>query len=166
MNNRKSIIAALAAAAIVSGGCAMTVPSQPAEAQAASPAQPAPPPAPGQRPPREHVSHIEGRIAFLKTELKITPAQEAQWEKVAQSMRQNETERRQGFESVRGDHTTPPNALQRLEREARFEALRAQGADRFLAAFRPLYDSMSDTQKKSADDLLAPHHDGHFRHRA
>jgi len=172
VTNRKFIIAALAAAAVVSGGCAMTVPSQPAQAQAASPAQPAPPPAPGQRPMREHPSHIEGRIAFLKTELKITPAQEPQWDKVAQAMRQNATERRQGFERIRGERAAgqppaPRTALQRLEGEARFAALRAQQDDRFLAAFRPLYDSMSDAQKKSADDLLAPrHHGGHFGHRA
>ena len=165
MPNRKSIIAALAAAAIVSGGCAMTVPSQQAQAQTASPAQPAPPQRP-QQPPRERPNHIEGRIAFLKTELKITPAQEAQWDKVAQTMRQNSTERRQGFEQVRSEHREPPNALQRLEGEARFAALRAQQADRFLAAFRPLYDSMSDVQKKAADELLAPHHQGRFGHRA
>jgi protein CpxP len=164
VTNRKSIIAALAAAAILSGGSAISLSPQAAQAQTASPAQSAPP-APPQQPPRERTSHIEGRIAFLKTELKITPAQEAQWDKVAQAMRQNETERRQGFERVRGERTAPPNALQRLEGEARFAALRAQQADRFLATFRPLYDGMSDTQKKSADELLAPRHEGHFGHR-
>ena len=163
MINRKSIIAALAAAAIVSGG-AMTLPFQTAQAQAPSPAQPASPPAPGQQPPGEHASHIEGRIAFFKTELKITPAQETQWEAVAQAMRQNDTERHQAFERLRGERTAPPNALQRLEGQARFAALRAQGADRLLAAFRPLYASMSDTQKKAADELLVPRHH-YFRHR-
>ena len=160
MHNRKSIIAAFAAAAIVSGG-AMTIAAQPAAAQAASTAQPAP----GQQPPRAHVSHIEGRIAFLKAELKITPAQEPQWDKVAEAMRQNETERHQGFEQARSNRSAPPNALQHLEFMAKFGALRAQEADRFLAAFRPLYESLSDTQKKTADDLLAARHD-RFRHRA
>jgi hypothetical protein len=99
--------------------------------------------------------------------LKITPAQEAQWEKVAQVIRQNETERRQTFTQMRSDGGQPRSALQRLEGEARFSALRAQQADRFLAAFRPLYDTLSDTQKKDADDLLAPHFRGPGRrHRA
>ena len=33
------------------------------------------------------LKHIEGRLAFLKTELKITPAQEPQWTKFAESVR-------------------------------------------------------------------------------
>jgi len=167
VTHRKLILSALAAAAIVSGGCVLAVPSSPAQAQSASPSPP--PPGPGQRPPREHPSHIEGRIAYLKTELKITPEQAAQWEKVAQVLRQNETERRQGFERIRAEHADPqhqpPNALQRLEGEARFAAMRTQQADRFLAVFRPLYDSLSDAQKKTADEIMAPHGMGRFGHR-
>jgi hypothetical protein len=164
------MFSALAAAALVSGGYAMTAPVNQAQAQTASPNQPPPAPGQAQRTPREHPSHIEGRIAYLKTELKITPAQEPQWDKVAQVMRQNATERRQGFERIRAERDgnaqrQPPNALQRLEGEARIAALHAQQADRFLAAFRPLYDGMSDAQKKSADELLAPHHMGRFGHR-
>src|SRR4051812_26213619 len=36
----------------------------------------------------ERPSHIEGRLAFLKTELKITDAQSAQWNALAGLMRQ------------------------------------------------------------------------------
>ena len=32
---------------------------------------------------------VEGRIAFLKAQLKITPAQEAQWQQVEAAMREN-----------------------------------------------------------------------------
>ena len=32
---------------------------------------------------------VDGRIAFLKAELKITPAQDAQWQQLAAVMRQN-----------------------------------------------------------------------------
>ena len=114
-------------------------------------------------PPRP--SHIEGRIAYLKTELHITQAQDAQWDKVAQTLRQNSTERRQAFEQLRQDRTTPPNALRRLETEARLSAMRAQQTDRVLAAFRPLYDSLSDEQKQAANDLFGAR-GHHFRHRA
>jgi hypothetical protein len=170
VTHRKLFLSALAAAALVSGGCILAAPSSPAQAQAATPSPaPPPPPGPGQRPPREHPSHIEGRIAYLKTELKITPEQAAQWDKVAQVLRQNDSERRQGFERIRADRASPqhqpPNALQRLEGEARFAAMRTQQADRFLAAFRPLYDTMSDVQKKAADEVLAPHGMGRFGHR-
>lgn len=162
MTNRKFTLPALLLAAAVGGTSAITLPAQPAHAQAAAPA---PQQTPAPRPPRPpRASHIEGRIAFLKTELKITPAQEAQFEKVAQAMRQNSQERRQAFGQARPDRNAPPappSALQRLEMQARFSALRAQGADRFLAAFRPLYDSFSPEQKKAADELMAPHFHGH-----
>ena len=32
---------------------------------------------------------VDGRIAFLKAELKITPAQETQWQQVEAAMREN-----------------------------------------------------------------------------
>ena len=157
MTNRKFILPALLLAAAVGGTGAITLPMQPAQAQAAAPATQQP-----QRPPRPpRASHIEGRIAYLKAELKITPAQEAQFEKVAQALRQNSEERRQAFGQPRPDRSAPPSALQRLEMQARFSALRAQHADRFLAAFRPLYDSFSPDQKKAADELMAPHFHGH-----
>jgi hypothetical protein len=161
---RKFIFPAMLLAAAAGAGT-FTVPTQPAHAQAATNA-PTRPPAP---PRRERASHIDGRIAFLKAELKITPAQEAQFNKLADAMRQNAAERRQAFEQMRpqGDRSQrqPPNAMQRLEQQAKVSAQRAQQTDRLLAAFRPLYDSLSPDQKKAADGLMAPHFHGRHHHR-
>ncbi len=161
MSNRKFTLAAAALAAAIGGAGVMTLPPHHAAAQQS----PAPPAAPQQQPRAPQPSHIEGRIAYLKTELHITQAQDAQWDKVAQALRQNSTERRQAFEQLRQDRTTPPNALRRLETEARMSAMRAQQTDRVLAAFRPLYDSLSDEQKQAANDLFGAR-GHHFRHRA
>jgi periplasmic protein CpxP/Spy len=166
VHNSKFTLAAIALGAALAGGGALTLPSLPAAAQAQSPATPpsANPPA---RPHREFRSHIDGRIAFLKAEIKITPDQEAQWAKVAQVLRDDSAERRKAFEDMRGAggaNPPPRTALQRLEGEARMSTLRAQQSSRFLAAFRPLYDSLSDEQKKAADDVMAPH-GHHFGHR-
>src|SRR5919202_1070827 len=43
-----------------------------------------------QQAPRERPSRVEGRIAFLKAELKITDAQTPQWNAVADAMRKND----------------------------------------------------------------------------
>jgi uncharacterized membrane protein (TIGR02234 family) len=103
--------------------------------------------------------HIEGRIAFLKAELKITDAQAPQFDKVAQAMRDNAKERAQAFQQFRGDRDKPQTAIERLEMRARFDQMRSQEGERFLAAFRPLYQGLSDDQKKAADELLArPRH--------
>jgi hypothetical protein len=49
--------------------------------------------------------------------------------------------------------------VERLEMRSRFDQMRSQEAERFLAAFRPLYQNLSDDQKKAADELLArPRH--------
>jgi LTXXQ motif family protein len=157
--NRKFTLAAALLATALGGAGAITLPVQDAAAQqAATPPASSTTPAQPQRPMRPmRPSHIEGRLAFLKTELHITPAQEPQWNKVAQVMRQDSTERRQAFEQMRNDRSAQPNALRWLETRTRMSQMRAQQSERFLAAFRPLYDSMSDAQKQAANDLLAPH---------
>lgn len=159
MDYRKFILPALVLSTVLGGVGAATLPATPAQAQATTNAPPAANPARPPRPPR--ASHIDGRIAFLKAELKITPAQEAPFDRLAQVLRQNATERRQSFEQARPDRDQPRNAVQRLEVRARMSAMQAQQSDRYLAAFRPLYESLSAEQRKAADDLMAPR--GHFR---
>ena len=128
-----------------------------------------PPAAPAQQtqqaePHRHHADHIEGRIAFLHTELKITPEQQAQWDRVAAAMRANDQDMHKAFETMRANRgTTPLNAVQRLEMRAQFTTLRTQSDQRFLEAFKPLYASLSDSQKQAADELFAQHH--HHFHR-
>jgi LTXXQ motif family protein len=109
--------------------------------------------------------HVEGRIAFLKAELKITDAQAPQFDRVAQAMRENAQQRHQLFEQYRANRDKPQTAVERLEARVQFGQLRAQQEQRFLAAFKPLYDSLSDEQKKTADELMASrgHHHGHHR---
>lgn len=115
-------------------------------------------PARPHHPRPEFGRYIDGRIAFLKAELKITPAQEAQWNKVAQAMRDNVRQIRSAFAQMRAAGNAPHSAVSRLEMRARLAALRAQNAEHFLAAFRPLYASLSPAQKQMADGLFAGHH--------
>jgi hypothetical protein len=101
---------------------------------------------------------VEGRIAFLKTELAITPQQQAAFDKLAQAMRDNAKERDANFQAMRAQAGTGMHsAVQFLETKSRFEALKAQQDGRILAAFRPLYDSLSDQQKQTADALMVQH---------
>ena len=144
----------------------------PAFAQAAPPGPTAPPsygaqpPAPGAHGPRQphHWSaerFVPGRIAFFKAELKVTPQQEPQWNKVADAMRSNA----HAIDATRAQFTgEPKDAVQALEARGRFAETMAKNNDRLLAAFRPLYQSLSPDQKKMADDILAAHFHRHHRH--
>ena len=154
MNPRKVVFPALAAAALLSGAGFASLTTPPAAAQAATAPQQA------EQHERHHFSparHIEGRIAFLKAELKITDAQTPQFDRVAQVMRDNAKTMEQAIEQRRGMRDQPQTAVQRLESRAQFATLRAQADERFVEAFKPLYASLSDDQKKAADELLTRH---------
>jgi len=97
--------------------------------------------------------HVEGRLAFLKTELKITDAQLPLWNAVADAIRANaKTTGDMAGGMMGGSQTaTLPDKLAMREKmmTAHLEALR-----KFKAAVDPLYAALNDEQKKTADELL------------
>jgi Spy/CpxP family protein refolding chaperone len=106
---------------------------------------------------------VDGRIAFLKAELKITPAEETQWQQVAAAMRENAKAVDQTITAARQNRTTM-DAVQRLESREQFAKMRADNNARLLAAFKPLYASLSPEQQQKANQLIGAHH--HWHHRA
>lgn len=98
--------------------------------------------------------YVEGQIAFMKAALDITPAQEAQWNKVAAAMRENNRETQQLYAKQQAAETKTENAVQRIETQIQSAELSAKEGKRFLDVFRPLYASLSKDQKSTADDLM------------
>ena len=118
----------------------------------------------GQRDHRaDFAARAEARIAYIKAELKITPAQQAAFDKYAQAIRDNATTTQKAFQDMRGQRDKNVNAIDRVEQRAKMAQMRDQQEQQYLAAFRPLYTSLSPDQKKVADDLASPHF-GHFGH--
>lgn len=105
---------------------------------------------------------VDGRIAFLKAELKITPAQETQWQQVAGAMHENANSLDQAIKTARQDRGSM-DAVQRLALREQFAKVRAENDARLLAAFKPLYASLSPEQQQVANQLVAPHHERHHR---
>ena len=105
---------------------------------------------------------VDGRIAFLKAELKITPAQETQWQQVAAAMHENAKALDQTITTGR-QNRTDRNAVQRLELREEFAKVRADNDARLLAAFKPLYASLSPEQQQMANQLVGAHHHRHHR---
>lgn len=98
--------------------------------------------------------HVEGRIAFLKTELKITDAQQTLWNALADVMRAN-AKSMGGMPSgmaMMGAAETLPDRLAAREKmmTAHLEQLR-----KLKAAIEPLYAAFDDAQKKTADELMS-----------
>lgn len=150
----------LLAAALVTatlGGAAITA----APAVFAQAAPPADQTAPQPMPHRQHADHpapgqfIEGRIAFLRTELKVTPQQQPLFDKLADEMRGTAKAMAARHEAMKTADHKPVSSLERLERRSAMMKTAAADSDRFLAAYKPFYESLSDTQKKTADLLFA-----------
>lgn len=113
-------------------------------------------PAPGQPAQRQmRPSRIEGRIAFLRAELKITNAQAAAFDNVANVMRENDSARRAAFEA-RQQRGQQASLLDRLDQRQKGAESMAAATGKLKAAWAPLYASLSDDQKKTADELFAP----------
>jgi periplasmic protein CpxP/Spy len=105
---------------------------------------------------------VDGRIAFLKTELKIAPAQETQWQQVATAMRENANALDPLISTAREQRGTM-DAVQRLTMREQFAKVRAENDARLLTAFKPLYASLSPEQQQIANDLVVLHHGWHHR---
>ena len=100
-------------------------------------------------------SHLEGRLAYSKAELKITEAQESLWNTYAAAARDN-TKTMIGHCTVimsqRGTSTVSlPERLEQHEQllGTQLDAIRAMNK-----ALKPLYAALSDDQKKTADQLF------------
>ena len=98
-------------------------------------------------------SHVEGRIAFLHAELKITPAQAAPWTAYADALRAS-------AKSMADMRTTMTTMMSAAALPERLEATETMLSDRLDAlrkiktAALPLYEALSDEQKALADQLM------------
>ncbi len=139
-----------------------------------SAAQPAPTPAaPGHEPMWRHheqrpfslpSERIEARLAYLRTALKITSAQEPQWNAYADLMRKQARERDELVKSWRSSmhermHERP-NAIERLERAQSLHAQAVVRLNELIAVEKPLYAALTAEQKAIADEVLSPRRPG------
>jgi LTXXQ motif family protein len=98
--------------------------------------------------------HIEGRLAFIKAELKITDAQVPQWTAFVEAVRNNAnstSEMRNAMMSQSGGAATLP---ERLAREEKLVAAHLAALKQIEDAVNKLYGVLSDDQKKIADGIV------------
>jgi len=107
---------------------------------------------------------VEARIKTLHDQLKITPAQEPQWNAVAETMRNN-AQAMQGAIQQRRQNAGTMTAVDDLRSYQAITEAHAQGLQKLVPAFQALYDTMSDEQKKNADAIFGrQHHHHHHAH--
>lgn len=99
------------------------------------------------------LDHVEGRIAFLRAELRITDAQTAAWTKFAEALRAAA----QNSEQPGGNTATQAGLPDRIDAQERALASKLEGVRALKAAFTPLFATLSDEQKKTAEQLIGPY---------
>jgi periplasmic protein CpxP/Spy len=109
------------------------------------PPQPAPPAAGDQT--------VERQITDLRRKLNITPAQQAQFDALAQAMRQNAEA--MSTLAQQEPQNAKPNAVEAIRAAGRFAGAEAEGLKQLLPPLQALYESLSDQQKRAADQVFA-----------
>ncbi len=98
----------------------------------------------------------ESRVRHLHDQLKITPAQEAQWHGVAQVMLDNA----KALNAAVRNRTAMTKGMTALDDLQSYEAIvdaHADGLKKLAVAFKPLYDAMPAAQQKNADAVFGRH---------
>ncbi len=103
--------------------------------------------------PAEMAAQVENRIETLHAKLKITPDQESAWNDVAQTMRDNEQSMSQLIQDRHANASTM-SALDDLNSYQKIAENHAESISKLSSSFEPLYDEMSDSQKKNADEVF------------
>jgi hypothetical protein len=106
------------------------------------------------------IDRIEGRIAFLRAELNITEAQASAWDAFADAMRTNAKKLAEvrAFMMARLDagQQQAPTMAERFDQQERSLLARLEGTRALKSAVTNLYSTLSEDQKKTANELLAP----------
>lgn len=108
------------------------------------------PPRQAQQPPADPA---EAQIGDLRKRLKITQAQQAQFDAFAQVVRQNSQDMSALMQQEQ--QNTNRNAVEDLRTSAKMLQAEADGLKRLLPALEGLYASLSDQQKRTADQLFS-----------
>jgi protein CpxP len=101
---------------------------------------------------------VEKHIKELHATLKITPAEEPQWNEVAQTMRENAKELDRAIDK-RDANVANATAIDDLNAYADITQAHANGVKKLAGAFSGLYSAMSEDQKKEANEVFS--HRGH-----
>src|SRR5215831_16076595 len=106
------------------------------------------------------IDRIEGRIAFLRAELNISEAQASAWNAFADAMRTNAKKlaevRASMMARLDAGQQQAPTMAERLDQQERSLLARLEGTRALKSAVTNLYATLSEDQKKTANELLAP----------
>jgi hypothetical protein len=145
---------AYSACALIFGAVLLAGPLAPALAQSTSAT------ATQQSSAAEHEETVDQRISTLHAELKITPAEESDWQAVATTMRDNAAAMAKLAAEKSSQSEKSMTAVEDLQTYQQFAEAHVEHLKKLTAAFETLYNAMPADQKKIADTVFErAHHD-------
>lgn len=99
-------------------------------------------------------SHIEGRLAFIKTELKITDVQAPQWNAFADAVRANAAAMTDMHRSMASQKMPGSTLPERLATEDKVLSAHFSAFKKVHESLTKLYDVLSPEQRKAADGIV------------
>jgi periplasmic protein CpxP/Spy len=128
--------------------CPLTAMAADSVTQAASQA------APATTAPEAPLETVEMRIASLHASLAITPGEEADWNGVTKTMRENAAVMEKLVAEKSAKDPVSMSAVDDLMTYEKFARAHVQGLKKLTSSFATLYKTMPDAQKKVADDVF------------
>jgi hypothetical protein len=108
------------------------------------------------RGPDMMLERVEGRLAFMKAELKITDAQATAWNGFADAVRAAAKQHNERMKSIlAGDDRSKP-LPDRVDAQEQFMSARLEQLRLIKSSLKNLYATLSDDQKKEADEMVIP----------
>ena len=96
---------------------------------------------------------VDARLDKLKTDLKLTSAQQGAWQRYASFVREQAKQHREQFDKMR-EQTPPAHAPERLERMSEHMQLRMKSLEAMKEETRRFYDGLSESQKATFDQAM------------
>lgn len=96
---------------------------------------------------------VEAHIKQLHTQLKITQAEDKDWQPFADTMRTNARDMQAAMEE-REQQYPQMNAVQNMESYQKLAETHAEHLEKLVSAFQTLYNALPDEQKKVADQVF------------
>jgi hypothetical protein len=104
--------------------------------------------------PGQTIEFSEGRLAFLKAELKITETQTKPWDAFAAALRENVAKLNEAYKAPDREAMEKMSPAERLVWFEKAITARLDAVKRSRAAMEPLYAALSEDQKKMFDRFI------------
>ena len=135
---------------VAADGATAQTANKPQPAQTQSPAGQKPAAAPNQA--STAASPVEAHLAELKTQLKITAAQQPKFDEFAKVLKQNAETMQAAMQ--KGQQSARQTAVEGLRAAASLTQTEADNLKQLIPAFEALYASLSAEQKRTADEMF------------